>query len=83
MWMFEGGRWKPVVIGVFENGQLTGMKVPSRPGEPVGVCLIRSNVLVRGDKDTCSALEAFPYSSAPPKYLNESQSGRRQACPYD
>lgn len=82
VWAFENEKWVPLMMGYFKNGELIRMKFPSQPGHPVERCLKKSGVLIRGDKDTCSAMDVFPYSSAPPQCLTNSSPGDAK-CPYD
>lgn len=83
VWALDGEHWKPAMIGVFNKGEVTRMKSPARPGSPVEKCLVRSGVLVHGDKDICSALEVFPYSSAPANCISAEKSRDAASCPFD
>jgi hypothetical protein len=82
MWALEGERWEPVMVGIFENGEVARMKVPSQPGSQVEKCLVKSGVLVSGDNDICRDMDVFPYSSAQPKCLTAT-SDRDETCSYD
>lgn len=66
VWGADNGVWSQIMVGIFEQGKLARMKVPSRPGDPIELCLQKDGELIAGDPDVCSAMEAFPYSSAPP-----------------
>lgn len=80
VWSSDNGRWSEIMVGVFELGKLTTMRVPSRPGDPIELCLQKNGELVAGDPDVCSAMEAFPYSSAPPD-CSTKQSENKKAVP--
>jgi len=82
VWVSDNGQWLPFMVGIFEGGKLTRMRIPWRPGDPLEQCLKSSGVLVRGDKNICSEIDyLFPYSSAPPSCLATSASGAY--CIYD
>jgi hypothetical protein len=86
VWVIEDGRWSPVMVGIFEKGQLTRMRFPSKPNDPVEQCLMKSSVLVHGDRDICSAMDAFPYSSAPQSCLDQTSTEEATTgsdCTYD
>jgi hypothetical protein len=72
VWAREGEGWVVVMIGFFERGQVVRMRFPSKPGHPVEQCLKKDGLLIKGNRDVCSAMDAFPYSSALPGCLSDS-----------
>ncbi|WP_343732913.1 hypothetical protein [Duganella sp.] len=80
VWGEDNGQWFQIMVGIFEQGKLTRMRVPSRPGDPIELCLQKNGELVAGDADVCSDMEVFPYSSAPPG-CSTKQSGNKKELP--
>jgi hypothetical protein len=87
VWVRDGNSWAVLMIGVFENGEVTQMKFPSEPGNAVEQCVKRSGALVKGNTNVCHAMDAFPYSSAPPGCLSclsrASEKTKGDSCSYD
>jgi hypothetical protein len=83
VWIDDSGQWKVVMVGVFENGELVAMRVPSRPGDPIEQCRKRAGILVRGDSNVCSAMDAFPYASVAPACLSSAKTRADANCSYD
>lgn len=84
VWARDGATWSVAFVGVFENGTITRMRVPSEPGNPVEQCLMQSGRLVQGDKDICSSMDIlFPYSSVPPGCASVATGDGRRDCAYD
>lgn len=69
IWAQDGEGWSIVMIGFFESGEVVRMRFPSKPGDAVEQCSRKAGVLVKGYRDICSAMDAFPYSSEPPGCL--------------
>lgn len=85
VWAQDDGRWVSIMEGMFEQGRLTRMRFPSRPGDAVEQCLKKAGRLLEGDSNVCRAMDAFPYSSAAPGCLTSSigKTSRDNDCPYD
>ena len=83
VWAYDGATWSVAFLGVFENGTITRMRVPSEPGNPIEQCLMQSGRLVKGDKDICSSLDMFPYSSVPPGCASVASGEGQRDCAYD
>jgi len=84
VWARDGATWSVAFVGVFENGTITRMRVPSEPGNPVERCLMQSGQLVKGDKDACYSMDIlFTYSSVPPGCASVGAADGRHDCVYD
>ncbi|MYM28510.1 hypothetical protein GTP58_09265 [Duganella sp. CY15W] len=85
VWVNENKYWSVFMVGVFERGELVKMSVPSRPGDSIEKCLRKDGQLIAGDEDVCSAMEAFPYSSAPSgcSVLQSKDKKENPACKFD
>jgi hypothetical protein len=83
MWAFDGATWSVVTVGVFEDGKITRMRVPSRPEDPLEQCLFQSGRLVRGNEGTCSSLDMLPYNSMPPGCASAAKGHEPRDCDYD
>jgi uncharacterized protein YceK len=84
VWAHDGVTWSVAFVGVFENGTITRMRVPTEPGNPVEQCRMQSGRTVKGDKDVCTSMDIlFPYSSVPPGCASGAPGDGGRDCAYD
>jgi uncharacterized protein YceK len=84
VWARDGATWSVAFVGVFENGTITRMRVPTEPGNPVEQCRMQSGRIVKGDKDVCTSMDIlFPYSSVPPGCASGAPGDGGRDCAYD